>query len=63
MHDEYITELANLQSDLGLRSGDQFCSLFAGMLDDVIALADADQLVVYAANKPIQQAIAVHRLH
>jgi hypothetical protein len=57
--DDYITELANLQSELGLKSGDQFCALNAGMLDEVMALSDADQLVVYAENKPIQQALAV----
>ena len=57
--DDYITELANMQSQLGLKSGDQFCALNAGMLDEVMALSDADQLAVYAANKPIQQAIAV----
>ena len=29
-HDKYITELANLQSQLALKSGDQFCSINSG---------------------------------
>ena len=57
--DDYITELANMQSQLGLKSGDQFCALNAGVLDEVMALSDGDQLVVYASTKPIQQALAV----
>jgi hypothetical protein len=59
MRDDYITELANMQSQLGLKSGDQFCAFNAGMLDEVSALSGADQLGVYASTKPIQQAIAV----
>jgi len=59
MHDDYITELANLQSDLGLRSGDQFCALNAGMLDEVMPLSGGDQLAAYAQTKQIQQAMAV----
>jgi hypothetical protein len=59
MHDDYITELANLQSQLGLKSGDQFCALNAGMMDEVTALQGGDDLIVYASSKPIQQALAV----
>ena len=59
MHDNYITELANSQSQLGLKSGDQFCRLNAGMFDEMKPLSSSDQLATYAASKPIQQALAV----
>jgi len=59
VHDDYITELANLQSQQGLKSGDQFCALNAGMVDEVMTLANGDQLVNYATSKPIQQAMSV----
>jgi len=59
MHDGYITELANAQSQLGLQSGDQFCPLNVGMLDEVMALSDGAQLAAYATSKPIQQVLAV----
>jgi hypothetical protein len=59
VHDNYITELANSQSQLGLKSGDQFCRLNAGMFDDLTPLSTSDQLADYVAHKPIQQALAV----
>ena len=59
VHDDYITELANLQSQLGLKSGDQFCALNAGMVDEVMAISSAEQLTAYATSKPIQQALSV----
>jgi hypothetical protein len=59
MHDNYITELANSQSQLGLKSGDQFCRLNTGMFDELKPLSTGDQLADYVARKPIQQALAV----
>ena len=59
VHDDYITELANLQSELGLRSGDRFCAVHAPMVDEVMQLSGGDELAVYATTKPIQQALAV----
>jgi hypothetical protein len=58
-HDKYITELANLQSELALKSGDRFCSTNSGMFDQVMPLSTVGQLATYAQNKPIQQALAV----
>ena len=58
-HDKYITELANLQSQLALKSGDRFCSINSGMFDQVMPLSTVDQLVTYTQSKPIQQAIVV----
>ena len=60
MHDEYITELANQQSQLGVKSGDQFCSLNNALFDDVAPLSTPDQLAAYAETKPLQQAMAVN---
>ena len=59
VHDDYITELANLQSQLGLKSGDQFCAVNGGMVDEVMAIQNAQQLTDYATRKPIQQALSV----
>jgi hypothetical protein len=59
MHDEYITELANQQSQLGLKSGDQFCTFNAALFDEVAPLSTPDQLAAYAQTKPLQQAMAV----
>jgi hypothetical protein len=58
-HDKYITELANLQSQLGLKWGDRFCRLNSGMLDQVMPLSTLEELATYAQSKPIQQALAV----
>ena len=58
-HDKYITELANLQSQLQLRSGDQFCSISTSMFDQVMPLSTMGDLATYAQSKLIQQALAV----
>jgi hypothetical protein len=58
-HDKYITELANLQSEFALKSGDRFCTINAGIFDQVMPLSTVDQLARYAQSKPIQQALAV----
>jgi hypothetical protein len=57
--DSYITTLANLQSQLGLKSGDQFCRLYTGMFDEVMPLSTPEELSTYAERKPVQQALAV----
>jgi len=59
-HDKYITELANLQSDLAVKSGDRFCSINSGIFDQVMPLSTVEELSTYAQNKPIQQALAVN---
>ncbi len=58
-HDKYITELANLQSALALKSGDRFCSISSGMFDQVMQLSTIEELATYTQSKPIQQALAV----
>jgi hypothetical protein len=59
-HDKYITELANLQSQLALKSGDRFCTMNASMFDQVMPLSSVQQLAAYAQRKPVQQALAVN---
>jgi hypothetical protein len=59
-HDKYITELANVQSQLALKSGDRFCSMNASMFDQVMPLSSVQQLAAYAQSKPVQQALAVN---
>jgi hypothetical protein len=58
-HDKYITELANLQSQRALKSGDRFCSINSGMFDQIMPLSTVEQLATYAQRKPVQQALAV----
>lgn len=58
-HDKYITELANLQSMLALKSGNQFCKVYSGTLDEIMPLSTTEDLATYALRKPIQQAITV----
>jgi len=58
-HDKYITELANLQSQLALKSGNRFCTINSSTFDQVMPLSTIEQLATYAQNKQIQQALAV----
>jgi hypothetical protein len=58
-HDKYITELANLQSQQALKSGDRFCNINSGMFDQVMPLSTVGELASYAQSKPVQQALAV----
>ena len=41
-HDKYITELANLQSQRALKSGDRFCSISTSMFDQVMPLSTVE---------------------
>jgi len=56
-HDDYITSLANAQSQAGLRDGTLFCQRNAGLLDDVLALPNAAKLAGYAAAKDLVQPV------
>ncbi|MBV1835844.1 hypothetical protein [Acetobacter estunensis] len=54
-HDDYITQLANVQSERGLQSGTIFCEQRLGMFDEVAALDNAHDLSNYAQAKDIMQ--------
>jgi hypothetical protein len=58
-HDDYITLLANSQSQDGLKQGTLFCNEHLSMFEDVMALKDARSLSSYASGKGLAQAIAL----
>ncbi|MBU6499813.1 MAG: hypothetical protein KGQ40_14910, partial [Rhodospirillales bacterium] len=58
-HDDFITQLANAQSELGTKAGVNFCKQNLGMFQDVMSLKSDADLPVYAAAKPLQRALAV----
>ncbi len=54
-HDDYITQLANVQSERGLKAGTAFCQQRVSMFDEVAVLRDASDLGGYAEAKDIVQ--------
>jgi hypothetical protein len=58
-HDAFVTQLANMQSDLRNKSGDQFCHLNEALIDQALALKSGTDLPAFAASKPIQQSLAL----
>lgn len=49
--DEYMTQLANVKSDAGLRQGNRFCAHNEGIFTEVLALRNASELKQYAAGR------------
>jgi hypothetical protein len=58
-HDVYITNLANSQSQDGIRQGTLFCDQHLSMFDEVMALKSGGELAGYAAAKGLVQPMAV----
>jgi hypothetical protein len=58
-HDDYITALANSQSQDALTRGTYFCDEHKSMFDQVLALKDSQDLRSYAATKGLVQPIDV----
>jgi hypothetical protein len=58
-HDDYITSLANTQSQSGLRLGTLFCQQTTGMFAEVLALAKGTDLAGYAAAKSLPQPVDI----
>ncbi len=54
-HDDYITQLANVQSERGLKAGVAFCQQRVSMFDEVSVLNSAADLGGYAEAKDIVQ--------
>lgn len=54
-HDAYITQLANVQSEQGLRMGTAFCQQNGGMLSEVQYLTGPSEMSWYASGKDIVQ--------
>ncbi len=58
-HDDYITGLANAQSQNGIKQGTLFCKMNVGVFDEVMALQKGSDLATYAASKTLPQPIEV----
>jgi hypothetical protein len=54
-HDDYITSLANTQSQTGIRQGTLYCQQNVGIFTEVMALAKGSDLPGYAASKRLEQ--------
>ncbi|HTC08063.1 MAG TPA: hypothetical protein VK726_04725 [Acetobacteraceae bacterium] len=52
-HDRFTTEMANAESDRGLRLGGDFCAHDGMLFTEVMALSSASDLAVYAAGKDL----------
>jgi hypothetical protein len=58
-HDDYITSLANSQSQNGLKAGTGFCAQNMAMFDQVMALRGGAELPDFATGKSPVQPIAL----
>lgn len=58
-HDDYITSLANAQSQSGIRSGTLFCQQNVSLFDEVMALRSGADLSTLAAGKGLTQPVAL----
>jgi hypothetical protein len=56
-HDDYITSLANTQSQSGIRQGTAFCQLNVGVFTEVMTLQKGTDLGRYAATKALVQPV------
>ena len=59
-HDDYITQLANSESQTGLRQGSLFCRYNLSTFDEVMALRSSAELTDFAAGKSVGQPIAMN---
>jgi hypothetical protein len=58
-HDDYITSLANAQSEAGIKQGTLFCQQNVGLFDAVLALPQEADLATFAASRDLTQPITV----
>ncbi|WP_284945778.1 hypothetical protein [Acidisoma cladoniae] len=56
-HDDYITQLANVQSENGIKQGTLFCQQNVGLFNQVLSLKTAQQLTDFADGQPMVQPI------
>ena len=57
--DDYVTQLANSQSQNGLKQGSLFCERNVGAFDEVMALRNNGELTEYAAGRAGAQPISL----
>lgn len=58
-HDDYITSLANTQSETGIHQGTLFCQQNSGIFAEVLSLQKGTDLVSYATAKDLPQPIDI----
>ncbi len=58
-HDDYITSLANSESENGLKAGTAFCNQNMAMFDQVMALHSGDELADFASNHSFTQPVVL----
>ena len=58
-HDDYITQLANEQSQTGLKQGTAFCTQSVELFDEVAALRNGTELPDFASGKTLVQPISM----
>ena len=56
--DDYVTQLANSESQTGLKQGSLFCNTNLPIFDEVMALRGGAELANYAGAKSVGQPIA-----
>jgi hypothetical protein len=56
-YDDYISNLANVQEQDGLKAGNAFCSNLPAMFDEVMSLHDQSELHDFANSKVIAQPV------
>jgi hypothetical protein len=59
-HDDYITQLANSESQTGLRQGSLFCRYNLSTFDEVMSLRNTAELTDYAAGRSVSQPISMN---
>ncbi len=58
-HDDYITSLANTQSEIGIKLGTSFCQQSVGLFDAVLALPHGATVASFAADRDFDQPITL----
>ena len=58
-HDDYVTSLANAQSQNGIKAGTGLCNANVPMFDEVMAVKTTTELSSFAASKGLTQPIVL----
>jgi hypothetical protein len=56
-HDEYITNLAAVEEQEGLKSGTAYCGALSDMFDEVMSLHDASELADFGNSQALVQPV------
>lgn len=57
-YDEYMTQLADNQEDVGLKAGTAYCDNLNAMFDEVMSLHDSSELHDYSNSKMLYQPVS-----